>query len=341
MSVPLSAMLAPQSDSWRRRYERMGSTILGDFRRNPGSCKYPYFGGNCHTSSHSSIAHPWTQHWGHQSQTRSSRDDEEEQARTTGGDGAENKSATDVVVKGGNGKDKSVSTLGYQTQWDDLENESIVKELTETWHAILDCGQMILENQKKGKKSKMRDLFILLAKANSIPKPEDVYGRRDSVSKHISQCLNSILDHIEQSRDILAELTDAIYDENGDGIELQALRKKVESKSSSCKVELEEIGVLEEMLNEGLLWEAKLAKVTKNGDGSTTSDEDLHLPQQNLVSAEAMAQEGRLLSLRSISLVALEGRIHRAYDLRERIRFWSKVRSFRIPFSVKFLCYFL
>ncbi len=304
----------------------MGSTILGDFRRNPGSCKYPYFGGNCHTASHSSIAHPWTQHWG-----QSDKEDE--------GSGRGNKSTDDDVVmkgdtcKGGdNGNvDKSSATLGYMTQWDDLENETIVKELTETWHSILDCGQMILENQKNGKKPKMRDLFILLAKANSIPKPEDVYGRRDSVSKHISQCLNSILDHIEQSRDILAELTDAIYDENGDGIELQALRKKVDSKSSSCQVELEEIGVLEDMLKEGLKWEAKLAKVTKNGDGSTTSDDDLHLPQQNLVSAEEMAQEGRLLSLRSISLVALEERIHRAYDLRERIRFWSKVRSYYIP----------
>ena len=45
MNVPLSAVLAPLSDSWRRRYERLGisSTILGDHRGDRCGNEYPYF----------------------------------------------------------------------------------------------------------------------------------------------------------------------------------------------------------------------------------------------------------------------------------------------------------
>jgi hypothetical protein len=78
-----------------------------------------------------------------------------------------------------------------------------------------------------------------------------------------------------------------------------------------------------------MAWESKLADVTENGDDDdSVSSEDLHLPTQSLASAENMAEEGRALSIRPTSLVLLEERIHKAYDLRNRIRLWSKVRQF-------------
>ena len=155
-----------------------------------------------------------------------------------------------------------------------------------------------------------------------MPKPEEVYQKRDTMPKQISQCLNSILDFVENGKEILAHLVDAMYDDSNNGVELQTLRKTIDSKDESCNVQLEEINIAREMLNETLQWESRL---TESGREESSSSEDLHLPQQSLASAEELASEGRNLSLRPNSLAFLEDRIHRAFELRNRIRMWSKV----------------
>jgi len=290
MTVPLSAMLAPMSDSWRRRYERMlGTTILGDHRRNPGVCKYPYFGSG---DSASSSVYPWTRKWDND----------------------------------GDSEMKEAEAKPLHSSWNDYESVERDEELVKSWGSILEKGQSVVENNKNGHKPNFGDLFIILKKAHSIPKPEDVYGRRDTMSKQVSQCLNSILDLVENGREVLGHLTDAMYDESKDGIELPALRKKLDAQGEKCNVHLEELVIVREILDEAIQWESRLTHVAKSGDGESSSSEDLHLPQQSLASAKELASEGRILSLRPSSLVLLEERIHGAYELRNRIRLWSKVR---------------
>lgn len=325
MTVPLSAVLAPLSDSWKRRYERMaGTAILGDHRRNPKAFKYPYFGSGNYNGmpTSESTVHPWGIQYRHQSSNC---------VGTHCDHGGNNDRIEDVAMKGDCQK---TSVTKSQNSWDILENEEVVKELMQTWRSILETGQMIMENEKNGKKPNMKELLIILSKANSIPKPEDIYGRRDSISKHISQCLNSILDLVEHSRDILAELTDALYDESKIGVDKQSLRKKLDVRMNKCKVNLEEVAIIGEMLDEATVWESKLENNNNDMDESPNSDEDLHLPQQSLTSAEEMACEGRTLSLQLNSLLALESRIHRAYELRNKIRNWNKVCLIFVPFVV-------
>jgi hypothetical protein len=302
LAMPLSAVLAPLSDSWRRRYERIGSTIIGDHRKNPGRSKYSYFNHD-HGDSSSSSLYPWTRNW--------DIDKGEDMSKKLNGDSK---------IKA----DETATTLNVtNSTWGDFENFRGDQSLMNAWASILEKGQLILENEKNGNKPVFGDLFILLSKAHSMPAPEEIYQKRDTTPKYLSQCLNSILDFVENGREILAHLVDAMYDKDNTGLEMPSLKKIIDSKEDMCKVQLEEIDIAREMLRETTQWESKL---TASGKEEGSSSEDLHLPQQSLASAEQMANEGRKLSLRPNSLVCLEERIHRAYELRNRIRLWSKVR---------------
>lgn len=280
------------SDSWIRRYERVGSTIIGDHRRNPGqSNHYPYVGlGDASSSS----VYPWSREWGDQNYD--------------GGNVEESKA---------NKNAQSISA-----SWDDYEKVNGDKDLMNAWACVLEKGQVILENYKNGNKPILADLLTLLNKAHSMPTPEDVYQKRDTMPKQLAQSLNSILDLVENGRMVMAHLVDAMYNESSDGMELQALRKTLDAKALICTVGLEEMGIAREILNECLQWESRL---TASNEGESSSSEDLHLPQQSLMAAEELANEGRMLALRPNSLVLLEGRIYRAYELRNRIRIWNEV----------------
>ncbi len=297
LAVPLSAVLAPLSDSWRRRYERIGTTIIGDHRRNPGRTKYPYFD---HGDSSSSSVYPWTRNW------------DSDKCNTSGNSIDLKTNAVDDTIH-----------QSINANWGNFESIMGDEGLMNAWACILEKGQLILVNHKNGHKPVFADLFVLLNKAYSMPKPEDVYQKRDTMPKQVSQCLNSILDFVENGKEILAHIVDAMYDDGDNGIELQSLKKILDSKNESCSVQLEEIGIAREMLNETMRWESQL---TPNGREESSSSEDLHLPQQSLSLAESLARKGRDLSLRPNSLALLESRIQRAYDLRNRIRLWSKVR---------------
>ena len=309
MTVPLSAVFAPMSDSWRRRYERLNvaPTILGDHRRKPGDCAYPYFSvgsqkdrngeGMGSVASTASNIFPWKRKW-----------DQDVKV-----------SRCDDISSGINTRSSPLST-----NWDEYDVAGN-RDLMESWTSVLERGQIIVENYKNGHKPVFADLFILLKKAHSIPIPEDIYERRDTMPKQVSQCLNSILDLVENGRDVLAHIMDAFYCESDDGIELKALSDTLNAKTNTCDVQLKEMEIAREILDECVEWQSKLQLAKRSGEGESSSSEDLRLPQQSLVSAEGLVRQGRELPLRPDSLVVLEDRIHRAYELRNRIRSWNKV----------------
>ena len=212
------------------------------------------------------------------------------------------------------------------------------------WRSLLDAGQTILEKTNSSNSTfidsehsmgvygrdrpKLQDFLALMMQASALPKPEDVFGRRDTISKHIAQCLNSILDLVEEARDFLAVLVDALYDNTGEGIDMVSLRKELNSGYSKVKIYLKEVDIITAFLEELQNWEARLENETGKDDDevSAASSEDLHLPQQSLSSAEELILLGKRLPIRPKSWVSLDRRIDRAYALRNRIRLWSKVR---------------
>mmetsp|Transcript_11570 Transcript_11570/g.21629 ORF Transcript_11570/g.21629 Transcript_11570/m.21629 type:complete len:2140 (-) Transcript_11570:138-6557(-) len=290
--VPLSAVLQPFSHLWRRRYERNYTVILGDHRRNGGQCSYPYFEENITSTS---SLHPWSSMWNYE------------------GD--------DSLKSRNSEKTQNASIDEY---WRDYKNVEKNKTLIASWNSILEKSQFVLDNCNSGHKPKLRDLCLLLKKAYSIPSPEDVFGKRDVFPKRVSQCLNTILDFIENGREISARITDAMYEHTDEGVDLQALSKLLVDERAKCNVDLDEIDIAQVIVFEGLEWEKQLDSSERSTGEESSCSEDLHLPSQSLSSAEEVASRGRLLSVRPNSLVSLERRIHSAYELRNKIRSWNK-----------------
>ena len=64
--------------------------------------------------------------------------------------------------------------------------------------------------------------------------------------------MNIILDQVEAARDVIAYLSDAIYDEDNEGIDIDSLRKLLISKDTESRLILIEIDVARIMLEEAL-----------------------------------------------------------------------------------------
>ena len=315
MTVPLSAVLAPLSDSWRRRYERSGSTFMGDLRRNAGEATYPYFGVSKEEwvgNKANNYLYPWTV------------------PRISSRNGVIDACKNQESIQARHSNPfEDVSDEMHKSDWRTLLEGAQSGIATINSSAVtLNGGEN--SNGSKGRfQPQLKDLLVLITQAHALPKPEDVFGRRDTISKQISQCLNSILDLIDGARDFLAFLVDALYDTTGEGIDVASVRKGLQSGISKVKVHLNEVEIVRALLDEVDTWEAKLKSgLEEDEDGEfSVSSEDLNLPRQNLSAAEDLALEGKNLSVRPKSWVALDQRIDRAYALRNRIRLWSKVRN--------------
>ena len=93
--------------------------------------------------------------------------------------------------------------------------------------------------------------------------------------------MNIILDQVEAARDVIVYLSDAIYDEDNEGIDIDSLRKLLISKDTESRLILIEIDVARIMLEEALSWQSKLS-ITSNceGNGVSSNSEDLAISIQ-------------------------------------------------------------
>jgi len=64
--------------------------------------------------------------------------------------------------------------------------------------------------------------------------------------------MNIILDQVEAARDVIVYLSDAIYDEDNEGIDIDSLCKSLISKDTESRLILIEIDVARIMLEEAL-----------------------------------------------------------------------------------------
>ena len=279
---PLSDMFYP-SESWRRRYERLCCTMLGDVCTRPGSNQYPYhFGARLGGVAYASLS--------------------------------------EKPCKEGSPKNPFSGHL------------VCVEDSKQLWRSLLDCAEDIVERATglapSKPKPRLRDLLTLLGKAHTLLRPEEIFGKRDTTVKRISQSLNSIVDLVVKARNHLAKLIDILYDEKDEGIELDELHKSISVAERDSLVVIEETKTLLEIANEASLWEKRLNNVLRPDHSDSSSISESIDRNDILTAVEQIAQDGKLLSLLPRSLIALEKRIEGAHKLRDRIRQIKQVSSF-------------
>ena len=211
------------------------------------------------------------------------------------------------------------------------------------WKSILAYTKEILgkmeEVKENNSKPPLCDLIELVGKAHALPTSEEAFGRRDPSARQMSENMNSIIDAIERGRDCVARILKCLKDD-GEGIELDALRKSINDIEQSCPVGLTELETVKRQVQEATLWEEKLENNVDHGtaDSDASDGEDVITEKKlTLEKVERLVSKGRNLTLRPRNLIHLQNRIERAHILRRRINVWNEARNQENPQNIKFI----
>lgn len=297
------------SESWRWRVNQAKPTMLGDYRSN-SEPSYHYF-------DPTSIAEnkllsselPWRiQRFG---------DDD----------------ASDEEMTSDQPRNRSISIV-----W---STEEIEKAKT-IWKSLLAYTVDVLSNFGGAEKPSLSDLLDLVGKAHALPTPEEAFGRRDTSARTMSENMNAIIDAIDTGRDCVAKILKYLKDD-GEGIEVEDLRKSIQEIEQSCPVLLSEMDTVKRQIEEATLWEEAMDSNVNRGADSDASDDDdagsdaITEKKFTLEKVERLLSKGRNLTLRPKSLVRLQNRVERAHVLRRRIVVWNEARNQEDPQNIKFI----
>ena len=295
--VPLSDMLYP-SEIWRRRYERLFAGVCGDMRKKPRTASYPF---HLHDGSVPSESR------------RSSI-------------GVDMDGTSFIVI------DETTGSRNYDYE----------EELKRPWRSVLDCAEALVQripidrvegssegvvtipaSTVTGPKPTLEELLLVLRKAHTLPRPEEVFGKREIAVKRISACMNTIIDVAAKARNRLAALNDKIFDEESDGVDLIELENRLSSLEETSPLVLSDIPTVRTMLEKAKDWESRLNRVLAGDISGIFSLEDYEVNMSDvcvLTAAQRLVLEGKGLPLRPRSLVLVTERVERALVLRERLR---------------------
>ena len=201
---------------------------------------------------------------------------------------------------------------------------SMEEDMKRVWKAVLACGQaMGRELEQKESKPLLSDVMSFIRNAHGLASPEESFGTRHIVVEGISESMHTILDHVSKAHDAQAKLLDMLYDEENEGVDLDAVRKYMNEVNRTISIRLDEMSVLENQLELAAEWQSRLDSLMSandsDGDSIMTDDRD------DLAAAEQLLADGSTLGIRSRGVVQLEKQIEKAYQLRDRLRAWQKV----------------
>lgn len=190
------------------------------------------------------------------------------------------------------------------------------------WRNILACGQSIerqLEaSTPRSKKLLLSTVVSFVSNAYRLPIPETCFGSHHVMIEEVSKCLLAILGHIDNAKEVQANIRDRLFDESGEGVDSDSLQRYIEAQSKSLAVRLDEVDHLnrcKEIISE---WESRLS-VLEEADCDFSDDR-----RDDLALAERMTTEAKSHGYISKGLVQLKTRIIKARQLRERIQLWKK-----------------
>lgn len=234
-------------------------------------------------------------------------------------------------------------TRSYSISWSAEEIEKAKK----IWKSILSYTKDVLGKMEEevtsvdNNRPVLNDLLELVEKAYALPTPEEAFGRRDPSARQMSENMNSIIDAIDSGRDCAARILKCLQDD-GEGIELDALRQTIDEIEHMCPVGLTELATVKRQVQEATLWEEKLENnvdhATADSDASDGEDDGVMTEKKlTLEKVERLVSKGRNLTLRPRSLVRLQNRIEKAHILRKRISVWNEARNQENPQNMKFI----
>ena len=259
------------SQSWRCRWERVFSNILGDCREDATFTAYPHI-----------------------------------------------ETKTDDHMK------EQIECLLMEDDNDDMRG---------VWRSVLSCGQDIERALNgDGERLYMRKVIDFLRNAFALPTPETYFGNRHLVVQGISACFNSIFDHLSKARDFQAKVHDFLFDEQDDGVDMEALKKIIDEGSQRCRIHIEDIDVVKHQIGAISRWQVKLDAILTLDDNSMDVDSI-----DNFNAAHVLSKEAQMLGIRTRNLVLLEKRMSKAKELQQRLKGWRESQSSGRKETIKFL----
>jgi hypothetical protein len=219
---------------------------------------------------------------------------------------------------------KNVDDDSSEQQWDEDDMKGV-------WRSILACSQEMERDLRNGRRLLLSDVTNFLRRAYCLPVPEEAFGTRHLLVEGISDSFHNLLDFVSKARDVQAKLIDLLYDDSGEGVDMDAVQKYLAEVPNTCNIKLDEEAIVAQQLECLRDWKSRLDKLARDyeiesedGDGNDDDvmEDDEH--RNELAAAEQLALEGvTKLAFRSKELVLLEKRIAKAHLLDERIKSWK------------------
>jgi hypothetical protein len=206
--------------------------------------------------------------------------------------------------------------------WDEMALDSDSDDLKGAWRSVLACGKS-MERQLNGdacnQKPLLSTVVSFVRNAYALPVPESCFGTNHVMIEEVSSCLLTLLDHVDKARHEQAKLRDILYDEEGEGVDMDALQKFLDSTGKALSIRLDEAEELYSYRERVTEWEGRLAKILE----PAATDE--HFEGRNdFATVQQLAVEAKTHAFVSKSLVQLQARIQKAHTIREKLIEWEK-----------------
>lgn len=190
------------------------------------------------------------------------------------------------------------------------------EDMKRVWKAVLHNEQELGHHLEEMKKPLLSHILDFTRNAYCLPPPEESFGSRHIVVEGISESMHVLLNHVTKAHDAQAKLLDMLYDEDDEGVEMEAVKKYMKELDSSLTIRLDIMNVLDRQLDLACRWQGRMKKLSR----------EVLVPDDNddLAQYEELLREANQLGIRWRGQVELEERVNKAYQLRDRLREWQR-----------------
>ena len=201
-------------------------------------------------------------------------------------------------------------------------------DLKGAWRSVLACGKSIEEQLRSDteteKKPLLSTVISFLSNAYGLPVPEKVFGPSHVITDEVSHCLGALLEIASSAREARANLFDMLHDDNGEGVDMDAVQKFLEVTDKSLPLKLDEVHEIIRIRDEILEWESRVNSVVETKILEDSTEQQTAVFKRNdLKVVEQLEEEGRLHGVVSKSLVQLRSRLSSAHSIRNKILKWK------------------
>lgn len=197
------------------------------------------------------------------------------------------------------------------SEWADSKNTTHNATVAE-WKALMELGQNLLDELTTAKLSEVAQFCCFMSRVY-LPPPDttDLNQQMDSI-------VGQLLGVVETSRSDQAYIMDAMFsdpeDADDDGVDTYELQRLVDAAMASAPCVLDWADEQCRAIDSARAWELRVEQTL------ATEATDISGAGGELEELEQLVQEAKhLLSFRPTTLVALEMRLVKAYELRKRI----------------------